>query len=41
LRDFFAAVRLAFSYQQIADVLNMRGERTRPAEGSHGAKWQF
>ncbi len=29
LRDFFAALRPAFSYQQIADILNMRGERTR------------
>jgi len=29
LREFFVAMRPAFSYQQIADVLNMRGERTR------------
>jgi serine/threonine protein kinase len=29
LREFFAALRPAFSYQQIADILNMRGERTR------------
>jgi len=29
LRDFFAALRPAFSYQMIADILNMRGERTR------------
>jgi DNA invertase Pin-like site-specific DNA recombinase len=29
LRDFLAALRPAFSYQQIADILNMRGERTR------------
>lgn len=29
LRDFFAALRPAFSFQQIADILNMRGERTR------------
>ena len=29
LRDFLAALRPSFSYQQIADVLNMRGERTR------------
>jgi hypothetical protein len=29
LRDFLAALRSAFSYQQTADTLNMRGERTR------------
>ena len=29
LREFLAALRPAFSYQQIADILNMRGERTR------------
>lgn len=29
LREFFAAMRPAFSYQQIADCLKMRGERTR------------
>jgi DNA invertase Pin-like site-specific DNA recombinase len=29
LRDFLAALRPAFSFQQIADILNMRGERTR------------
>jgi DNA invertase Pin-like site-specific DNA recombinase len=29
LRDFLAALRPAFSYQQIADILNQRGERTR------------
>ena len=29
LRDFLSALRPAFSYQQIADILNMRGERTR------------
>ena len=29
LRDFLAALRPAFSYRQIADILNMRGERTR------------
>jgi len=29
LRDFLAALRPAFSYQQIADILNLRGERTR------------
>jgi DNA invertase Pin-like site-specific DNA recombinase len=29
LREFFAALRPGFSYQQIADILNMRGERTR------------
>jgi DNA invertase Pin-like site-specific DNA recombinase len=29
LRDFLAALRPTFSYQQIADILNMRGERTR------------
>ncbi len=29
LRDFLAALRPSFSYQQIADILNMRGERTR------------
>ena len=29
LRDFLAALRPSFSYQQIANVLNMRGERTR------------
>ena len=29
LRDFLAALRPAFSYQQIADILNMRGERTQ------------
>ncbi len=34
LRDFLAALRPAFSYQQIADVLNMRGERTR-----RGKRW--
>lgn len=34
LRDFFAALRPAFSYQQIADILNMRGERTR-----YGKPW--
>jgi len=28
-RNLFAALRPAFSYQQIADILNMRGERTR------------
>ena len=30
LREFFAALRPAFSYQQIADILNMRGE---PSDG--------
>ena len=34
LRDFFAALRPAFSYQQIADILNLRGERTR-----YGKPW--
>lgn len=34
LRDFLAEMRPALSYQQIADVLNMRGERTR-----RGHKW--
>ncbi len=29
LRDFLATLRPTFSYQQIADILNMRGERTR------------
>ena len=29
LREFLAALRPAFSYQQIADVLNMQGHRTR------------
>lgn len=29
LRELFDALRPAFSYQQIADILNMRGERTR------------
>ena len=29
LRYFLAALRPAFSYRQIADVLNMQGERTR------------
>jgi DNA invertase Pin-like site-specific DNA recombinase len=29
LREFFAALRPGFSYQQIADILDMRGERTR------------
>jgi DNA invertase Pin-like site-specific DNA recombinase len=29
LRDFLAALRPAFSYQQIAEILNQRGERTR------------
>ena len=29
MRDFFAAMRPTFSYQQIADVLNQRGDRTR------------
>jgi DNA invertase Pin-like site-specific DNA recombinase len=34
LRDFLAALHPAFSYQQIANVLNMRGERTR-----RGKQW--
>lgn len=29
LREFLAALRPAFSYQQIADILNMQGHRTR------------
>jgi DNA invertase Pin-like site-specific DNA recombinase len=29
LRDLLASLRPYFSYQQIADILNMRGERTR------------
>jgi len=29
MREFFAEMRPALSYQQIADVLNMKGERTR------------
>jgi hypothetical protein len=29
LREFLTALRPAFSYQQIADILNQRGERTR------------
>jgi len=29
LRDLLVALRPALSYQQIADILNMRGERTR------------
>jgi len=29
LREFLAALRLAFSYRQIADILNMQGHRTR------------
>lgn len=29
MREFFADLRPALSYQQIADVLNMKGERTR------------
>ncbi|MCO6458559.1 MAG: recombinase family protein [Pirellulaceae bacterium] len=29
LVEFVASLRPAFSYQQIADILNMRGERTR------------
>lgn len=29
LVEFVTALRPAFSYQQIADILNMRGERTR------------
>jgi len=29
MRDFFAAMRPSFSYQQIADCLNQRGDRTR------------
>ena len=34
LREFFAALRPSFSYQQIADILNLRGERTR-----YGKPW--
>ncbi len=29
LREFLASLRPEFSYQQVADILNMRGERTR------------
>jgi DNA invertase Pin-like site-specific DNA recombinase len=29
MRDYFAEMRPAFSYQQIATVLNLRGDRTR------------
>ena len=29
LQEFLAALRPAFSYQHIADILNQRGERTR------------
>ena len=34
VRSVFAALRPTFSYQQIADILNMRGERTR-----YGKPW--
>lgn len=34
MREFFAAMRPAFSYQQIADVLAMKGELTR-----RGKEW--
>ena len=34
MREFFAAMRPAFSYQQIADCLNQRGDRTRTGKPS-------